>query len=252
MVFGMHIGNGYYRESASLVVLDAALVLPGLILLVVFYVLKRTINLRTLSAAILLCLLAAMLPWGFGGDLLQQARVLMVYAMFTLFDLSVVASLVEIGKMSKIPCPVVVLLGRLLIMVSVTFGVAIMLIFDLDRIEPVITAVTSAMVLLLVAAYAWFASGKQVLRSKAPADKAPFKMAVAAIAEEKGLSKREGEVLQLVARGYNAKSIESELFISGNTVKSHLYHIYAKLGVHTQQDAIKMVETKAKKYRELM
>ena len=45
------------------------------------------------------------------------------------------------------------------------------------------------------------------------------------------LSKRELEVLRLLAAGYSNPEIAGQLYISLNTVKSHLKNIYAKLGV---------------------
>ena len=51
------------------------------------------------------------------------------------------------------------------------------------------------------------------------------------------LSNREGEVLQLVAEGASNKIIASTLFISQNTVKTHLRNIMNKLGVVNRSQA---------------
>jgi len=51
------------------------------------------------------------------------------------------------------------------------------------------------------------------------------------------LSNREGEVLQLVAEGAGNKIIASTLFISQNTVKTHLRNIMNKLGVVNRSQA---------------
>jgi len=48
---------------------------------------------------------------------------------------------------------------------------------------------------------------------------------------ERSLSAREIEVLSLVARGISNKIIGKDLRISEATVKTHLLHIFAKLGV---------------------
>ena len=56
-------------------------------------------------------------------------------------------------------------------------------------------------------------------------------------AEEK-LSSRELEVLQLVAEGASNKDIASRLHISQATVKSHLIHIFGKLGVSDRTAAV--------------
>lgn len=58
------------------------------------------------------------------------------------------------------------------------------------------------------------------------------------LAERCALTKRESEVLALLAKGYNASSIADELVVSKSTVKSHMDHVFKKLGVHTQQELI--------------
>ncbi|WP_433198927.1 response regulator [Nocardia sp. CA-107356] len=52
------------------------------------------------------------------------------------------------------------------------------------------------------------------------------------------LSPREIEVLRLVADGSSNREIAKELFLSETTVKSHLVHIYAKLGVRSRTSAV--------------
>ncbi|MFI1018447.1 response regulator [Streptomyces sp. NPDC020965] len=52
------------------------------------------------------------------------------------------------------------------------------------------------------------------------------------------LSAREREVLTLVARGNSNRRIAGELFISEATVKTHLQHLYAKLGVNDRAAAV--------------
>jgi DNA-binding NarL/FixJ family response regulator len=57
-------------------------------------------------------------------------------------------------------------------------------------------------------------------------------------AEEPVLSAREIEVLELVARGTTNREAAAKLFISEATVKTHLLHIYAKLGVPDRASAV--------------
>jgi DNA-binding NarL/FixJ family response regulator len=52
------------------------------------------------------------------------------------------------------------------------------------------------------------------------------------------LSQREREVLTLVARGSTNKEAAKKLFISEATVKTHLNHVYAKLGVNDRAAAV--------------
>ncbi len=52
------------------------------------------------------------------------------------------------------------------------------------------------------------------------------------------VSERELEVLRLVARGSTNRETADRLFISEATVKTHLLHIYAKLGVNDRAAAV--------------
>ncbi|WP_338493513.1 response regulator transcription factor [Streptomyces sp. SJL17-4] len=60
----------------------------------------------------------------------------------------------------------------------------------------------------------------------------------AAPAAVTALSAREGEILALVAKGTANRAIAAELFISEATVKTHLTHIYGKLGVNDRASAV--------------
>ncbi|MFJ9339943.1 response regulator [Streptomyces sp. NPDC101733] len=58
------------------------------------------------------------------------------------------------------------------------------------------------------------------------------------------LTKRELEVLQLVADGLSNQQVSKRLFLSQATVKSHLVHIYAKLGVDSRTSAVAAAATR--------
>ena len=64
-----------------------------------------------------------------------------------------------------------------------------------------------------------------------------------AIAELYQLSPRETDILKYLARGRNAAHIQSKLTISPHTVKSHIYSIYRKLDIHSQQKVMDFVES---------
>ncbi|MBX6385752.1 MAG: response regulator transcription factor [Microbispora sp.] len=53
-----------------------------------------------------------------------------------------------------------------------------------------------------------------------------------------GLSKREAEVMELIATGHSNGEIARLLFLSEKTVKNHVNRIYAKLGVESRMSAI--------------
>ncbi|MDO4290259.1 MAG: helix-turn-helix transcriptional regulator [Eggerthellaceae bacterium] len=63
-----------------------------------------------------------------------------------------------------------------------------------------------------------------------------------AIARDFNLSRREHQVLCYLSHGRNAAFIQQELDISIYTVKTHIANIYGKIGAHSIQDVIDLVE----------
>ncbi len=55
------------------------------------------------------------------------------------------------------------------------------------------------------------------------------------------LTRREGEVLELVAAGLTNSEIASQLVVSRTTVRTHLENVFAKLNVHTRTAAVARV-----------
>ena len=53
-----------------------------------------------------------------------------------------------------------------------------------------------------------------------------------------GLSEREREVMELIAAGHTNAAIAAECFLSEKTVKNHVNHIFAKLGIRTRAEAV--------------
>jgi DNA-binding CsgD family transcriptional regulator len=63
------------------------------------------------------------------------------------------------------------------------------------------------------------------------------------IAKGHRLTSRECEIFILLAQGYTIPVISEKLFVSENTIKSHVKSIYQKLEIHTRSDLIEMVNT---------
>ena len=56
------------------------------------------------------------------------------------------------------------------------------------------------------------------------------------------LSERETEVLKFIAQGYKNSEIAEKLFVSQNTIKTHIKNIYVKLDVKNRVEALKRVD----------
>ena len=86
----------------------------------------------------------------------------------------------------------------------------------------------------------FFAAVRQVAQGEAvltPVVASRLMAHMRAPAEEQ-LSERELEVLALVAQGHSNQDIAKQLHISAATVKTHLIHIYGKLGVNDRTAAV--------------
>ena len=69
--------------------------------------------------------------------------------------------------------------------------------------------------------------------------------ACAELASQYALTPREHEVLGLLARGRTAAYVGHSLGISQGTAKTHIRSIYHKMGIHTQQDLMDLIEAMA-------
>ncbi|MDR1853206.1 MAG: response regulator transcription factor [Propionibacteriaceae bacterium] len=96
----------------------------------------------------------------------------------------------------------------------------------------------------LVAALLVAPKGGTVLGTKASGSvdftKIVMKGHESAALERYNLSLREAEILDALARGLSNRAIAEELHISPQTVKTHLYRIYSKLGVSSRGQATAM------------
>lgn len=70
-----------------------------------------------------------------------------------------------------------------------------------------------------------------------------------AMSAKYGLSSREGEILAMLGKGRSAPFIADSLFISKGTVKTHTRHIYDKMGVHSKQELLDLIEGESRGFR---
>lgn len=112
-------------------------------------------------------------------------------------------------------------------------GVAGYLVHGTFRAEQLVSAV-----LAVAAGSSVFSQvATAVLREALTAPAAPAAPA-APVRPEVGLSPRELEVMALIAAGLTNTEISRRCFLSEKTVKNHVNHIFAKLGVRARAEAV--------------
>jgi len=57
---------------------------------------------------------------------------------------------------------------------------------------------------------------------------------------EHGITKRELEILELIAEGLSNREIADKLFVSENTVKTHSSRLFDKLGAKRRTQAVQI------------
>lgn len=89
----------------------------------------------------------------------------------------------------------------------------------------------------------WGASGLSLAdRLHVPGPRERFMSRCDDLAAQYDLTARETEIMGLIAQRKSRAEIEQELFLSQNTVKTYVRHLYAKLGVHSKTDVIALFE----------
>jgi len=87
-------------------------------------------------------------------------------------------------------------------------------------------------------------AGPRLMRRKIVVVRPDFVLDTSAL-DRLGISKREHEVLELIARGHSNQEIAEKLFLSVNTVKTHLASLFLKLDANRRTQAVQ----KAKELR---
>jgi DNA-binding CsgD family transcriptional regulator len=80
-----------------------------------------------------------------------------------------------------------------------------------------------------------------VAKHAAPSPQTQLSMICDELAAQHGLTKREREVLEILAAGHSRPYIERTLVISGSTAKTHIYHIYERLGIQRKEGLLELV-----------
>ncbi len=84
----------------------------------------------------------------------------------------------------------------------------------------------------------WQADAPARWQADAPARAATVPPPVARADLPEALSRRESQVLDLIARGFTYPEIALQMAISLTTVQTHVRNIYGKLGVHSKTEAV--------------
>ena len=197
-----------------------------------------------LAIVILWCaLLLLHAVWYWLGARLRERFGLRVYAALqaaTVFALAVsdLSFPIALGLLMTLTVEIVLLAGSTWGTVPIALGAIALLVVSQVLTSGLDRATTAGHTLVVTAAHA-HAVGALVRRPITKRIVSGPALPQPPLANPRAnLSVRETEVLQALVRGARNTEIASELGISERTVKSHLAHIYQKLGVETRAAAV--------------
>ncbi len=117
---------------------------------------------------------------------------------------------------------------------------------DDDKIFKALSAGANGYILKRAAGESLIDSVRQLIDGGAPMSVSIAKKVVSffqqqaskPIPESETLTQRENEILDLLAQGFRNKEIAEKLYVSVNTIRTHIYHIYEKLHVQNRVEAL--------------
>jgi DNA-binding NarL/FixJ family response regulator len=106
-----------------------------------------------------------------------------------------------------------------------------------EELSTAVRAVARGQVLLQASSAAQLLAGLQAQVQASPAPVNTSSTASTEI-EKLGLTARELDVVRLIAQGHSNTEIAAQLFVSDATVKTHINHIFSKLGARDRSQVI--------------
>ena len=210
---------------------------------------------RSLSASGICCVLSIVIASGLLilallGDQADMPMFVLLNVDHSLLTMFLWILLVDVSQRSSLPAMAVAAAGWGLRSALFVAGGAVAQLAGLTMTPTLALALVYALlVVLVVAVVANRVGSERILARLVPQARTAAgsggEVDVAArcaeLAATHGLTARESEILALLCRGRSRPYIAETLYLSENTVRNHVKHIYAKLGIHDRQSLLSLV-----------
>ncbi len=186
-----------------------------------------------------------------------------VYTSLMLVSLLTLSAGAVIASNNEFPTPLVVSAFLLAVCLTEIVGYACSVTVFADgagagQTSWLLICIYTAIVLIDTARVAWRSAAQKqdvsdlpVMQGAAGAEMISpdelLKTRVEALSEARGLTARESELLEFLARGYGASYLAKKFFISESTARTHIKHIYKKLEVTSREELISLFESEVSK-----
>ena len=257
-LFLFHLAFGFslrYDEALRLPFADALLAVPLAAFLLYLTLVRKSPDDDVLARVSVVCVIAGFFVVTSDNRAALLSSNVLLSAGNVLFDMVAWVVLAEVANRNRAGAVAVFSWGRGVCALGSIAGAGLgVWCNSLIATSPDLLEFVSGVMLVAVAAYALIGlrtfsfseTVEQVDPGEGPAAAASpedvFETRCTEVIERYGLSKREGEVFRMLARGRDRTYVQEQLVISRNTVKAHVRHIYEKLDVHSHQELIDLVQ----------
>ena len=259
-LFGIVIVQSAHMEpvGAEASPMLAAICAPGVIMLALLASTKIRVDVESLQRLFLALAIIGIAPLAFLPAGAGFYFLLLLTIAFGMFDIANFVTLFEIIRENELPKLETFAIGRLLSELGIAagwgLGLAVVSLAG-EGANTAILVIEAVLVALIVLGLALLGRETQTeaprLDEESPVTGSPQAQpdpyayrarAVSSLEDEFDLSPREREVFEMLASGRSPKRISEKLFVSESTAKSHCYRIYQKVGVHSQQDLLDVID----------
>ena len=254
VVFGLSQFMIFSEEPAPIspMVIGAAVIVGCFVLVLANTLNKQPVKFSTTQRVLFPLMVIVLLLIPFTGNVYLTLCWALLMAALTCFDTANMGALARTSHEYKLTSFYFISRGRLPIQIGMFTGWMlgyVLLRFHIISAGLMIFVVLGLVVLLVVIAtiVPFEKSGFGTVLSDANGDNnrdglGSWQLRCQEVSRKYELSSRQQDVLVFLAKGRNAEYIQKELVVSNHTAKTHIYQIYRKLGVHSQQELIDLVE----------
>lgn len=225
------VGDSITHMGYTTLASKFGMAVPDALVLLCVWLMPDRFELSVLSRAtfalMLVGLLGALLPGSFAG--LSQVLMSAANESFEMFALMTACYVAYRNRASSaFYCAVIMALQTLSVRAGVLAGGALA--------GGATAAYAGVLVLVILSGTFLLREGRMSEQLHLGAGPGPVADYAARAAEERGLSRREQDVLVLLGQGRSYEEIAEELFIAPGTVRAHCSRIFEKFGVHTRAE----------------
>lgn len=237
-------------EETCLLVLSANL-LSACILGVIWFLLRKRTSVVRVYVILFPLLVTALLLLPFVGDAFRIAIMFVGSFSFTLFSIVMMMWCITAARQWQMSLTEVYALFGAITYGSRLIGQWLASAISSSSLSHETQIFASVAILLYGCSLVMFVlarrSGTRAAEAEIPAATSGVDVlheACQQLSQEYGLSARQSEVLDLLVHGYDVPSAAKKLFISENTVRTHMKKIYTLMSVHSKQEIIDVVNAR--------